>query len=95
MLKLLETVFTDIVFNSACTVKSQRSQGLPVRLFYEEKVTEAVSLIVERLNSASYDKTRKKLPAQNILMLECFILYLNDHCMDQITMSQLSKVSCI
>lgn len=76
-------------------IMTYRGQGLPARLFYEGKVTEAVSLIVERLKSTSHDKTRKKLPVQDIQMLECLILYLNDHCMDQISMSQLSKVSCM
>lgn len=77
-------------------VKEYRGSGISAMLFYEAKVAEAVSLIVEwgRLSKQRQDN-RKKLSAQDIQQLENLTLYLNDHCMQEIPLEQIEKISCM
>lgn len=77
-------------------VKEYRGNGMSAMLFYEGKVAEAVSLIVEwdRLSKQRQDN-RKKLSVQDMQQLESLTLYLNDHCMQDISLEQIEKISCM
>ena len=68
-------------------VEAYRGNGISAGLFYEGKVAEAISLIVEwsRLQQQRKE-VRKKLSAQDVQQLENLTLYLNDHCIQDIQM---------
>lgn len=77
-------------------VGSYRGEGMPARLFYEGKVAEAVSLIVERGKHAELRReARKSLSAQDVDQLENLALFLNDHCMHDLPLDQIARVSCM
>ena len=70
--------------------------GISAGLFYEGKVAEAISLIVEwsRLQQQRKE-VRKKLSAQDVQQLENLTLYLNDHCIQDIPLEQIVRISCM
>ena len=73
-----------------------RGEGISARLFYEGKVAEAVSLIVEWSRiSKQKQENRKKLSAQDMKQMKDLTLYINDHCMQDIPLEQIVKISCM
>ena len=77
-------------------VMSYRGEGISARLFYEGKVAEAVSLIVEWSRACGRkQETRKTLSSQDVKQLENLTLYINDHCMQDIPLEQIVKISCM
>lgn len=77
-------------------VEAYRGNGISAGLFYEGKVAEAISLIVEwsRLQQQRKE-VRKKLSAQDVQQLENLTLYLNDHCIQDIPLKQIVRISCM
>ena len=77
-------------------VETYRGKGIAAALFYEGKVAEAISLIVEwsRLQQQKKDVS-KKLYVQDIQQLENLTLYLNDHCIQDIPLEQIVRISCM
>ena len=77
-------------------VEAYRGNGISAGLFYEGKVAEAISLIVEwgRLQQQRKE-VRKKLSAQDVQQLENLTLYLNDHCIQDIPLEQIVRISCM
>lgn len=77
-------------------VKAYRGEGMAALLFYEGKATEAVSLIVERnRNTERRQNFKKTLSEQDAAQLENLALYLNDHCIQDIPLEQITKISCM
>lgn len=77
-------------------VMAYRGDGISAKLFYDGKVAEAVSLIVERGRIAKQNQeSRKKLSAQDVKQLENLTLYLNDHCIQDIPLEQIVRISCM
>ncbi|MGL6197513.1 MAG: helix-turn-helix domain-containing protein [Lachnospiraceae bacterium] len=75
-------------------VWSYRGEGIAAKLFYEGKVAEAVSLIIE------YENRRKKTPSvkvsnTDIRALENAAAYINDHFNYDISVDQLSRITCM
>lgn len=74
-------------------IKTYRGDGISASLFYEGKVAEAVSLIVE------YQKKTKKneqhLSSQDIAALENVTAYLNDHYAFEIPLERLAQIACM
>ncbi|MDO4334081.1 MAG: helix-turn-helix transcriptional regulator [Eubacteriales bacterium] len=77
-------------------VGEYRGNGISARLFYEGKVAQAVSLVVERgKENARRREAGSKLSGQDIQDLENITLYLNDHCLQDISLDDIVKVSFI
>ena len=74
-------------------IKTYRGDGISAGLFYEGKVAETVSLIVE------YQKKTKKneqhLSSQDIAALENVTAYLNDHYAFEIPLERLAQIACM
>ena len=77
-------------------VEAYKGSGISAGLFYEGKVAEASSLIVEwsRLQQQRKE-VRKKLSVQDVQQLENLTLYLNDHCIQDIPLEQIVRISCM
>lgn len=102
-------VFNNNIFNLSCNsgpgskntaslgqVKNYRGKGIAANLFYEAKVAEALSLIVERDRTLKKKPgNRKTLSAQDIRLLENLALYLNDHCMQELPLEQIAQIACM
>lgn len=77
-------------------VRDYRGSGISAGLYYEGKVAEAVSLIIERNRTASQkQETRKNRSVQDLQLLENLTLFLNDHCMQDIPLEQIAQISCM
>ena len=77
-------------------VEAYKGSGISAGLFYEGKVAEAISLIVEwsRLQQQRKE-VRKKLSVQDVQQLENLTLYLDDHCIQDIPLEQIVRISCM
>lgn len=75
-------------------VKNYRGDGIAAKLFYEGKVAESVSLIVER-NKNSKPESRSSLHIQDIQRIETVTAYLNDHYAYDIPLERLAKIACM
>lgn len=75
-------------------VKNYRGDGISASLFYEAKVTEAVSLVVKEQKNLS-QRTEKPLTRQDISRLNSVTAYLNDHYAFETPLERLSKIACM
>lgn len=77
-------------------VKIYRGEGMAAKLFFEGKVAEAVSLIVE-WNKSTKNKREAQhhLSKQDIRQIEMITSFLNDHCAQEIFLDQLVKIACM
>lgn len=75
-------------------IKTYRGDGISARLFYEGKVAEAVSLVVEKERKHTRIEKRH-LSAQDIRQLENVTAYLNDHYAFEIPLERLAKIACM
>lgn len=75
-------------------VKVYRGDGIAAALFYEAKVAEAVSLVVEEQKKILC-RNEKQLTNQDIAQLENVVAYLNDHYAFDIPLERLAKIACM
>lgn len=77
-------------------VQNYRGNGISARLFYESKVAQAVSLVVEwNRKHIQKQESKSRLSPGDIKDLENITLYLNDHCMQDISLDEIVKISFI
>lgn len=75
-------------------VKLYRGDGIAAALFYEAKVAEAVSLVVEEQRKL-LSRKEKQLTCRDIEQLENVIAYLNDHYAYDVPLERLAKIACM
>lgn len=75
-------------------MKNYRGSGIAAGLYYEAKVAEAVSLVVEEQKKLACRK-EKRLTAQDTAQLENVIAYLNDHYAFEIPLDRLARIACM
>jgi AraC-like DNA-binding protein len=75
-------------------IKNHRSSGLSAKLFYESKVAEAVSLIIQKTRKTKSLYTRK-LPGQDLLGLKSVASYIDDHFAAHLSIDTLSRIACM
>ena len=75
-------------------IKNYRGEGIAANLFYESKVAEAVSLVVQKQQSL-VKTSRKYLTNQDTDALQTITAYINDHYAYDIPLDRLSKIACM
>lgn len=75
-------------------IQRYRGDGIAASLFYEGKVAEAVSLVVEKQQKNNKAK-EKHLSEQDIAQLENVTAYLNDHYAYEIPLERLATIACM
>ncbi len=75
-------------------IRSYRGTGMAAKLFYEGKVTEAISLIVERMKQME-SKNFKRIKKQDLEHLETVAGYIHDHYAYDLSLEQLTKIACM
>lgn len=76
------------------SVRDYRSEGIAAQLFYESKVAEAVSLIIER-HKAQPKKTGTALSETDRQHLNDVTAYINDHYAYELPQERLAKIACM
>ena len=76
-------------------IKNHRSSGLSAKLFYESKVAEAVSLIIQKTRTAKPIVASRKLPDQDLLCLNSVASYIDDHFAARLSLDTLAKIACM
>ncbi len=74
-------------------VAEYRGEGISAKLFYEAKVNEAVSLVVEHFHN--HDREQVHISRKDKEQIESVTAYINDHASFPLTLEQLSKIACM
>lgn len=75
-------------------VKNYRGDGITAKLFYEGKVAEAVSLILQ-YNKNSKIRTAHNISQQDMLLINSVTAYINDHFSSKLSLEQLARIACM
>ncbi|CAB1252921.1 AraC family transcriptional regulator [Ruminococcaceae bacterium BL-6] len=75
-------------------VKSYRGNGIAAKLFYESKVAEAASLVVEWARRLP-QRPEPRLTDADRRQIETVTAYINDHCAFDLPLDRLSKIACM
>ena len=76
-------------------IKNYRSSGLSAKLFYESKVAEAVSLIIQKTRATKSMYNSRKLPDQDLRGLNSVASYIDDHFAAHLSLDTLAKIACM
>ncbi len=79
-----------VLLNQVC---DYRGEGIRAKLFYEAKVSEAVSLVLEHFHKMSY--SHKHLSKKDMEQIHNVTAYINDHAAFPLTLEQLSRIACM
>ena len=74
-------------------VAEYRGTGISAKLFYEAKVNEAVSLVVEHFHKQ--DKKQPHISGNDMEQIYNVSAYIKDHAVFTLTLEQLSKIACM
>lgn len=74
-------------------VQNYRGEGIAARLFYEGKVAEAVSMVVE--HSRNHPETDIRLSADDRKQMENLTAYINDHYAFDLPLERLAHIACM
>ena len=75
-------------------IKNYRGEGIAAKLFYEGKVAEAVSMVVE-YQKKHPEKAAQKLSQQDITSIQTVSSYLSDHYASNIPLERLTQIACM
>ena len=75
-------------------IKNYRGEGVAAKLFYEGKVAEAVSMVVE-YQKKHPEKITQKLSRQDIESIQTVASYLGDHYASDISLERLTQIACM
>ncbi|MCT4686232.1 MAG: AraC family transcriptional regulator [Vallitalea sp.] len=88
-----DTIFPEMVL-LLHQIRNYKSTGMAARLFFESKVTEAISLLIER-SKRMKPKTPKRITKQDLENLETVTSYINDHYAYDLHLEKLSQIACM
>ena len=75
-------------------IKDYRGEGIAAKLFYEGKVAEAVSLVVEYRREYP-SKPTWRLSQQDIESVQAVAAYLSDHYASDVSLGRLTQIACM
>lgn len=76
-------------------IRGFKGTGVATHLYYESKVSEAVSLIIEKTKDIKNYSPSKNLSREDIKCLDAVKSYISDHFAFKISAEQLSKIACM
>ncbi|MDO4293133.1 MAG: AraC family transcriptional regulator [Eubacteriales bacterium] len=75
-------------------IRDYRGEGIAAKLFYEGKVAEAVSMVVE-YQKKHPDQAAHRLSQQDIESIRTVAAYLSDHYASDILLERLTQIACM
>lgn len=98
----LKTVFRSIDWctdfpemeNLLHQIWTYRGEGTSAKLFYNSKVSEAISLIIDYNTRKKEDSNNPLISAEDRKAIEFVNHYLNDHFSDTVSIDKLCKIAC-
>ncbi|CAI8900175.1 DNA-binding domain-containing protein, AraC-type [Brevibacillus sp. IT-7CA2] len=88
------TNFAELVFLLR-QIRSFRGTGIAAKLYYEGKVAEAVSLIVEKAKAHKKTHPSKSISRQDMDGLTAVTAYIDDHFSSEIHLEHLARIACM
>lgn len=77
-------------------IKNYRGNGIAAKLFYEGKVAEAISLVIERQKrDKNKDIYSHNLSSQDVKQIQYVTAYLNGHYAFDVPMERLTQIACM
>ncbi len=76
-------------------IRNYRGTGISAKLFFEGKVAEALSLIIEKTQQAPSHLVERSISHQDRVDLAPVIRYINEHFASDIHLEQLARISCM
>lgn len=77
-------------------IMNYRGEGIAAKLFYEGKVAEAISLVIERQKGRKGKELHvRTLPDQDMMQIQNVTAYLNDHYAFDVPMERLMQIACM
>lgn len=77
-------------------IKNYRGEGIAAKLFYEAKIAEAISLVIERQKSDKRKDVYAHSPlARDVKQIQDVTAYLNDHYAFDVPMERLTQIACM
>ena len=76
-------------------IKNYRSTGISARLYYEGKVAEAISLIIQKTKETQSTYKAKRVSRQDLDSLAVVTAYIDDHFARVIRLDLLAKIACM
>ncbi|GIQ70280.1 AraC family transcriptional regulator [Xylanibacillus composti] len=89
-----EEDFPELVFLLR-QIRNYRGTGLSAKLFYEGKVKEALSLIVEKSSLVSQPPFTKSLSSQDLDGLTAVTAYIDEQFASDLHLEQLARIACM
>ena len=76
-------------------IKNCRFTGIAAKLYFESKVAEAISLIVQKTKESYPAYAVKRISQPDLASLEVVAAYINDHFAQPIHLESLAKIACM
>jgi len=76
-------------------IQTFQGTGIAAHLFYESKVAEAISLIIEKTKEHKGFVPSGDLTKEDLVNLDAVKCYIEDHCAFDIRTDQLTKIACM
>jgi AraC-like DNA-binding protein len=88
------TNFPELVFLLR-QLRQFRGTGISAKLYYEGKVAEALSLIVEKAKQLKRREESKNISGQDVDRLTAVTAYIDEHYAEEIYLEQLARIACM
>lgn len=75
-------------------IKAYRGDGIAAKLFYEGKVAEVISVLVEHTKGQS-SVMQKRIAQKDVVQMQLAVAYLHDHYSSDIPLSRLAQIACM
>lgn len=76
-------------------IRNCRFTGISAKLYYESKVMEAVSLIMQKNERNAFPASVKRISPQDVESIASVTAYIDDNFACEITLEALSKIACM
>lgn len=76
-------------------VENYRGDGIAAKLFYEGKISEVISRLMEHTKKSSQKAQKMEVNKQDLQQIETVVSYINDHYSCDIPFDHLTQIACM